>query len=894
MEDISEQALEALAAAGRSAAEDGNLDQALRALAGAAAEATGADAVVIRLADENGSLVARTVVARSETLAAELEGSSFPLAELPPGEARADGLPGAVRSAARRARAQDVLLLPARIGGRPGGSLELMRSRQPFAPREVVAARFAASQLGLVLLAFPATNGTQRGAGSLAIAGDALTVGFDQVRAGEEIVRIAVAAAGAEAALLWRTANGSVELVASSGSVDHTIDELGEAAGRALAEHQPVRLEAGGGRPLATLGLGQPPVGALQLVFPSGAAPSPAELDRLATFAVRAAQALRAGERTRAMSLELERTQALLAVVGQAIAELSLAHTLETAVTRVSELLGVDRVAVYLREGPRLQAAAGHGVAGNELAVAERLLELAFGPLRVQGMLHVTDAAADLRLASVRDSVREAGIEAALAVPLVAREELIGLLAAYLPPSRSLTANESSLLVALASQLAVAAQNARLHERVEREKAESEQARAAAEERGRELTALNRISSSFFEELPLDAMLDAVAHAAVELLDADAAVIRTEDERGDLLVPRAIHVADSRLAEPLRPLLMRVQAVGKLPGRRLFRMGRPLVLDRGTARRLGASYELLVPFLERGSTAIVVPIATPAELLATLTVVSLDPERRIGAEETEKALFVARQAALAIDNARLYQEKKDFADTMQRSLLPRGVPEVRGLDVGVVYESSTRVEVGGDVYDFLPLPDGRLAVVLGDVTGHGIAATADMALAKFAFRSLVRQYPDPGELLAQTNEVAFGELSAGSFITMMCVAVDPASDGVQAAGAGHPPARLLGADGTVSALAPRGLALGVEASQRYEELRAEFPVGSALCLYTDGLIEARRDGELYGEERLDAALTAGGGLPAQALAAHVVADCRAFAGEPEDDYAVVVIRRVAD
>ena len=81
---------------------------------------------------------------------------------------------------------------------------------------------------------------------------------------------------------------------------------------------------------------------------------------------------------------------------------------------------------------------------------------------------------------------------------------------------------------------------------------------------------------------------------------------------------------------------------------------------------------------------------------------------------------------------------------MVRSLLPRGLPDVRGLEVGAVYESSARVEVGGDVYDFLTLPDGQLAVVLGDARGHGIEATADMALAKFAFRSLVRLYPESG------------------------------------------------------------------------------------------------------------------------------------------------------
>ena len=403
--------------------------------------------------------------------------------------------------------------------------------------------------------------------------------------------------------------------------------------------------------------------------------------------------------------------------------------------------------------------------------------------------------------------------------------------------------------------------------------------------------ALYEISRSFAQSLSLDATLSAVTRAAVELLEADAAVVRMKDERGDQLVSRAIYVADPRLEEPLRPLLTRDQSVEKLPGRRLFRMDKPLILDAASASRLGSSYELLVPFLEQGSTAVVVPIATPAELLATLTVVSLDPEHRIGKDAVETALFVAGQAALAIDNARLYHQQKAFADTMVRSLLPRGFPDVPGLEVGAVYESSARVEVGGDLYDFLTLPDGQLAVVLGDARGHGIEATADMALAKFAFRSLVRLYPDPGELLAQANEVALGELAGGNFVTMLCVTVDPQTGAVSTASAGHPPPRVLSPDGTVVALAARGLALGIEAGQRYENLAATLAPGAALCLYTDGLVEARQDADLYGEERLDAALASGRNLSAQALAEHLVADARAFAGEPEDDYAVVVIRR---
>ena len=899
MDGISEQGLETLAVAGRRAADESGLREALDGLGRACADVIGADAVAIRVADDDRMLGVHAVISRSEALAAELAGSRFSLAELATDEAPTERLPEAVLRAGRLIRASGMMLLPAGARSHALGSLEAYRRTRPFQPAEVAAARLAAAHLGLVLRAFGAGNGLRAGTigtgDRLTLAGDALAAGLDHGRGAEEVVRVAALAAGAEAALLWVIGDdGTLDLFATAGPPE-PVAAAPSQAGMVPHDREPLRLEAltdGSRRTVATLGLGHPLLGVLQLVFGAGVSPSPGELDKLAAFSVRAAQALRAGERARKTSLELEQAQALLEVVGQAIAELSLAHTLKTAIIRVSELLGANRVAVYVRDGFRLRAATGRQLSDAELMVAERLLELAFGPGRVHGMVHVEDAQSDVRLATVREGVTEARIESALAVPLVAREELVGLLAAYLPRGRELTANESSLLTALANQLAVAAQNAQLHERTERLASEREEALAAEREAAKRLRALYEISRSFAQSLSLDATLDAVTSAAVELLEADAAVIRMQDGRGDQLVPRSTHVADPRLEGPLLPLLTQDQAVEKLPGRRLFRKGRPLVLDSQSAKRLGSSYELLVPFLEQGSTAVVVPIATPAELLATLTVVSLDPAHRIGEDAVETALFVAGQAALAIDNARLYQQQKDFADTMQRSLLPRGLPEVEGLEVGAVYESSAQVDVGGDVYDFLTLPDGKLAVVLGDASGHGVAASADMALAKFVFRSLVRLYPDPGDLLTQANEVALGELTSGAFVTMVCLTVDPSTGHTWAASAGHPPIRVLSADGTIAALAPGGLALGVEADQEYEQDDTTLTPGAALCLYTDGLIEVRRDGEQYGVDRLDAALAAGRELPAQQLAEHVVADARRFAGEPGDDYAVVVIRRV--
>jgi sigma-B regulation protein RsbU (phosphoserine phosphatase) len=192
----------------------------------------------------------------------------------------------------------------------------------------------------------------------------------------------------------------------------------------------------------------------------------------------------------------------------------------------------------------------------------------------------------------------------------------------------------------------------------------------------------------------------------------------------------------------------------------------------------------------------------------------------------------------------------------------------------------------------MELSDGRLGVVLGDVTGHGIEAAADMAMAKFVFRSLAREHPEPADFLRAANDVVVGEIAPGKFITMAYLAIDAATGEVAGAGAGHPPPRMVAADGTVDGLEIRGLVLGVEPGQEYEEVRRSLEPGGAVVLYTDGVLEARREGELYGFERLDAVLAANRELPAQELAQAVLEDCRTFAeGELADDCALVVVKR---
>src|SRR6266566_1971253 len=873
-------ALGELARALRRVAEGSSLEDVLRSIADATLVAAAADVVVVRVLDEEGaSLEARAVSALSTSVAAELQGS-----RTAPGAG-----PDALRSTGQRLGFGAALALPIAIGERELGRLELFRRARSFTAADEAIGRLAAEHAG-VALAGTGGNGTgahELPAGELLrLGGDALASAFDEERTAGEIARLAVQGTGARSAAVWRLDDDLQPHLAGAFGP-------GEADARGVVEALGARTAFSTSSGSWVLQLGQPAFGVLQLRFEQPVVPSDEVLDALTTFAARAAHALRSSEWARRQSVELQRSRALVAVVGQAIAQLSLSHTLETAIERIAELLDAERLAVYLLEPEedRLLEAAGRGLAGPHTPVAERLVELARGPLRGREAMLIDDARSDLRLASVREQLAETGIEAAVGLPLRVREDLIGLLAVYLPSGRTLTPDELALVTALAAQLAVAVQNARLHEQLKRRENERREALEAEQQASRTLRSLYAISGTFAQSLSLETTLEALVRTFAELLELDAVGVRMPDERGEALLTQALHVRDERLTEAVETILLRPQPLSpRLRG--LFAGGRPLLLDPRVARELEGSYGLLVPFLERGSTAAIVPISTPAEVLGTLTLLSLDPGRPLGGGDLELARSVVGQAALALENARLYQQQKRFADTMQRSLLPRFYPKIEGIELGGVYESSARLDVGGDVYDFLRLDDDRLAVALGDVTGHGIDAAADMAMAKFVFRSLAREHPEPADFLAAANEVVVGEVALSKFITMVYVTVDPGSGDVACGCAGHPRPRIVTPAGEVAALEATGLALGVDAGQTYDEKRERLSVGGALVLYTDGVIEARRDGALYGEERLDALLSTHALLPAAELARAVVEDCRAFTGgDLTDDCAVVVIRR---
>ena len=895
-------ALSAFAAAALELVRGGRADRGLAALLRAVALGTGAELVVARLGEDTGHLVARAVQSDSAALAAELQGTRIACADVGAAELEYEDAPGdpaapaVVRRTASRAGTPIARLVPVSVEGSVVALLELYRSGLPFGPEEGALAAAAAAHVALALRLERAGQAGQNGQlelsrGQLELLGEALAAGANEDETAAQIVKVAAEAAEAAGATLWRLdGDGSPSLLAAHGfgAAAPDLVEAAESIRGALDEREAGPVVVGSWH-VHTIPLGEPPAAVLRLAFDERGPVEP-DLDKLSPFGIGAALALRRSRRVGEVEVALRRSQTLVAVVSQAIAQLSLAHTLDTAVERVAELASSGHVAVYLRDEGRLSAAASRGLTGPHTELANRLLELALGPSRSRGFLFVEDLRADPRMAGLEAVVEETGVRRVLFIPLLVHDEAIGALAVFKTRPRAYKDGEEGLLLALSSQLAVAVQNARLHERTKELSTILERTLESERRAARQLRGLYAISQSFTESLSLDATLDAVARAMVELLDADVAVIRMPDPRTEALTARAVHVADPEAEEVVGALVARPQPLSAPLAQRLLRSKRAVTLSPGTAAPEDA-HRVLDPFLRQGATGAVLPLATPGEVLGTLTVVSFDPARPLERPEIDAAAAVAAQAALAIDNARLSQQQQDFSETMQRSLLPRQIPSVPGLDVGHVYQSSARVDVGGDLYDFVVLDDRRLAVAIGDVLGKGISAAADMAMAKYIFRVLARGEADPAAFLRAANDVACDEIEHGKFVTLLYGLVDVAGREVAIASAGHPPARVVSPGGRVVALGGTGLPLGIEPDQDYEQERAVLEPGSTVVLYTDGVVEARRGTELYGEERLDRLLAEAHDLPAQKLAAEILSDCRAFAGgELGDDCAIVCLK----
>jgi phosphoserine phosphatase RsbU/P len=239
-------------------------------------------------------------------------------------------------------------------------------------------------------------------------------------------------------------------------------------------------------------------------------------------------------------------------------------------------------------------------------------------------------------------------------------------------------------------------------------------------------------------------------------------------------------------------------------------------------------------------------------------------------------------------------EIREIAE-LQHSLLPAELPKVPGLELAAHYRTANRA--GGDYYDFFPQPDGTLAVLIADVSGHGTPAAVLMAITHSIAHASAAKPQHPGQLLTHLNANLAGRYNrhSGSFITAFAATFDPAKNRLTYASAGHVPPRLIrDADGARLPLnRVQRLPLGIDAADtRYPEFTVDLASGDSVVLFTDGLTETvNRSGDVYGVERLDTVLAKP--CRAEQLLERILNDVNHFAGnKPADDRTIVVIQRV--
>jgi serine phosphatase RsbU (regulator of sigma subunit) len=237
----------------------------------------------------------------------------------------------------------------------------------------------------------------------------------------------------------------------------------------------------------------------------------------------------------------------------------------------------------------------------------------------------------------------------------------------------------------------------------------------------------------------------------------------------------------------------------------------------------------------------------------------------------------------------LTQEMR-VARSIQQGLFPRQSPQVEGYSLAALCQPAR--ETGGDFFDFIELNEGRLGIIIADVSGKGMPAALFMANARSIWRAEARLGSGPAATLQRVNHALYDDMNSNGFVTCLYLILDPAARLLSIAGAGHP-LPLLRDDAGIREIEVYGLPLGLQLDASYREVRLALKPGNALLLYTDGIIEAMDTSrQLFGLERLVDLFKREGDCSAEVLAERACKSARAFAGGPAqaDDVTVIVLK----
>ena len=460
-----------------------------------------------------------------------------------------------------------------------------------------------------------------------------------------------------------------------------------------------------------------------------------------------------------------------------------------------------------------------------------------------------------------------------LAIPLIVKNRVIGVIDIEAREKGYFTEEHKRLLTLIASRMAVGIENARLHTRITRQ--------------ARTLLLLNEIARELTSILNLDELLKRIAELLNRLIDYQMFSILLLDATGEKLQHRFAQRFEERL-----------------------HLKHDIPLGRGVVGYAAQAKEaVLVPDVAKSS----IYIAANAETRSELAVPLIYQERVIGVldlEHTKRGYFtedhkrtlttLAAQLAIAIENARLYEEiarqeqrlERDLAlaRELQFRLLPHSLPKMQNLDVQAKFVPARAI--GGDLYDFVTYSLSRLGIAIGDVSGKGAPAAIYAALVSGILRSHAPIEPGPAEMLSAVNLSLAERRIAAQFVSIIYAVWDDEKRTLVVANSGLPKP-IYCHDGKIEFIDATGLPLGLFDEADYDEFSFKAKPGDLFVFYSDGIVDARnRHGHSFGEERVQAIVS---GCAAQTVDCVVSEIFRAVAEhaagvEAFDDQTVVAIK----
>lgn len=465
------------------------------------------------------------------------------------------------------------------------------------------------------------------------------------------------------------------------------------------------------------------------------------------------------------------------------------------------------------------------------------------------------------------------GVRSELAVPLIAKNRLIGVMDLESEEADYFRPEHLHLLTLTASRIAQAIENARLYTRVSRQ--------------AQTLTVLNEIAAELTSILDLDALLARIGQLLRRLIDYQMFSIMLMDEKGETLITRYAWRFGYAHA-PQRRIPITNGLVGAA-----VREWRPISVPdvRKDSRYLEMNpetrSELIVPLFHKGR---------------IIGVLDLE-HTRIGffnEEHVRTLTTMGAQVAIAIENARLYQAVKRQEEQLERDiamarevqlrLLPSAAPEHPHAEMAVRFLPARTI--GGDLYDFVDYGPGRTAIVLGDVSGKAAPAALFAALVSGIMRSAALHQPEPAQMLTQLNDALQERRLESQYVTMLFALWDDETRTLQVANSGAVQP-IFCREGKPMTVRAEGFPLGLFPNATYEAITVATQPGDLVLFISDGILDAENEQEeMYGDERLSNLLCSIREQPAAQVADAILADVTRFQGSRDrfDDETIIVLR----